>query len=155
MLSSIWRFSPQSGKKNSHPAPFPVTLPTRIIISILNDNDGIVLDPYCGSGTTLVAAKLLHKKFIGIDVSEEYIKFSEQRLQNALSDKKAVEEELQKHIVQKTFKQRKENGEFTGKHRITSNYKILEDKKIAANQMQLLEKQTKYAALHKKRLRKG
>ena len=153
LLTSIWRFSPVSGKKNPHPAPFPVTLPTRIIISILNDNDGIVLDPYCGSGTTLLAAKLLHKKFIGIDISEEYIKFSEQRLQNALSEKIAVEEEIQKHIVQKTFKQRKENGEFTGKHRTNSNYKILEDNKNAASQLQLLEKPTKYAALHNKRLR--
>lgn len=154
LLTSIWRFPPVSGKKNPHPAPFPVTLPTRIIISMLNGNDGIVLDPYCGSGTTLVAAKLLHKKFIGIDISEEYIKFSEQRLQNASSEKRTVEEEIQKHIVQKTFKQRKENGEFTGKHRITSNYEILEDNKNAANQMQLLEEQTKYTTAHNKRLNK-
>ena len=153
LLTSIWRFSPVSGKKNPHPAPFPVTLPTRIIASMLNENDGIVLDPYCGSGTTLLAAKLLHKKFIGIDISEEYIKFSAQRLQNASSEKIAVEEEIQKHIVQKTFKQRKENGEFTGKHRITSNYKIFEEQEKAANQLQLLEEQTKYAAIHNKRPR--
>lgn len=121
---------------------------------MFNDNDGIVLDPYCGSGTTLVAAKLLHKKLIGIDISEEYIKFSNQRLQNAFSEKKAVEEELQKHIVQKTFKQRKENGEFTGKHRITSNYKIPEDQKNVASQMQLLEKQTIYTTTRNKRLNK-
>jgi modification methylase len=115
LLTSIWRFSPE--QKNPHPAPFPVTLPTRIITSMLNDNDGIVLDPYCGSGTTLVAAKLLNKKYIGIDISEDYIKFSTQRLQNASSEKRTVDEELQKHLVQKTFKQRKENGEFTGKHK--------------------------------------
>ncbi|MBI4654547.1 MAG: site-specific DNA-methyltransferase [Nitrospirae bacterium] len=122
LLTSIWRFSPESGQKNTHPAPFPITLPVRIITSILNDNDGIVLDPYCGSGTTLVAAKLLNKKFIGIDISEEYIQHAKQRLQNASFEKKAIQEELQKHIVQKTFKQRKQNGEFTGRHR--NNYKI-------------------------------
>lgn len=117
LLTSIWRIAPESGQNNSHPAPFPITLPARIIISILDDKDGIVMDPYCGSGTTLVAAKLLNKKFIGIDISEEYIQHAKQRLQNASSEKKAIQEELQKHIVQKTFKQRKQNGEFTGRHR--------------------------------------
>ena len=46
-------------------------MPTRIISSILNNEDGIVLDPYSGSGTTLIAAKLLGKKFLGIDVSKQ------------------------------------------------------------------------------------
>jgi modification methylase len=46
-LSSIWRFSPE--RDNPHPAPFPITLPARIITSILNENDGLVLDTYCGS----------------------------------------------------------------------------------------------------------
>ena len=115
LLSSIWRFSPE--QKNPHPAPFPVTLPTRIIVSMLNDKDGVVLDPYCGSGTTLVAAKLLKKKYIGIDISEDYIKSSKQRLQNAASELSTVEEEVQKHLVRKTFKQRKESGEFTGRHK--------------------------------------
>ena len=40
LLTSIWRFPPE--RDNPHPAPFPITLPARIIISILNDNDGIV-----------------------------------------------------------------------------------------------------------------
>lgn len=120
LLTSIWRFSPE--RNNPHPAPFPITLPARAIISILNGSDGIVLDPYCGSGTSLVASKLLDKKFIGIDISEEYIKYAEQRLQNAFFEKNAVEDELQKHIVKKTFKQRKQEGEFTGRHGV--NYKI-------------------------------
>jgi len=116
LLTSIWRFAPESGQRNSHPAPFPITLPARIIISILNDAGGIVLDPYCGSGTTLVAAKLLNKKFIGIDISEEYIQYAKQRLQNAVFENNIIQEELKKHVVKKTFKQRKQNGEFTGKH---------------------------------------
>ena len=103
LLTSIWRFPPE--RNNPHPAPFPIILPTRIIDSMLNGNDGIVLDPYCGSGTTLVAAKLLNKKFIGIDISKEYIQQAEQRLQNSFSEKRTVEEELQKHFVQKTFKE--------------------------------------------------
>ena len=80
------------------------------------------MDPYCGSGTSLVSAKLLDKKFIGIDLSKEYTQHAEQRLENAVSEKITVEEELQKHIVKKTFEQRKQNGEFTGRHR--NNYRI-------------------------------
>lgn len=134
LLTSIWRFSPE--RDNPHPAPFPITLPTRIIASMLNGNDGIVLDPYCGSGTTLVAAKLLNKYFIGIDISEEYIQQTKQRLQNISFEKRTVEEELQKHLVQKTFKERKQNGEFTGRHR--NNYKIFKDEINSNRQLQLL-----------------
>ncbi len=113
LLTSIWRLPPE--RSNPHPAPFPIELPARIIASILDEKDGIVIDPYCGSGTTLVAAKLLNKKFIGIDISTEYIEFAKKRLDNSPSEKKNVQEELQKHFVTKTFKQRKENGEYTGK----------------------------------------
>jgi modification methylase len=118
LLTSIWRIPPE--RNNPHPAPFPIDLPTRIIHSILNGNEGVVLDPYCGSGTTLVASKLLNKNYIGIDISEKYISFAEERLKKSFSEKKSVDEELQKHKVQKTFKQRKENGEFTGKFKSES-----------------------------------
>jgi len=118
-LSSIWRFSPE--RDNPHPAPFPITLPTRIITSILNENEGLVLDPYCGSGTTLVAAKLLNKKYVGIDISQEYIEYAENRLANYQKERLKINEELAKHKIEKTFKERKEKGEFTGKHRTTNN----------------------------------
>lgn len=118
LLTSIWRFPPE--RNNPHPAPFPIELPTRIITSILNEENGVVIDPYCGSGTTLVASKLLGKNYIGIDISEDYIRFTEERLENCLSEKKKVDEELQKHFVEKTFKERKLNKENTGKFR---NYK--------------------------------
>ena len=114
-LSSIWRFPPE--RENPHPAPFPITLPARIITSILNENDGLVLDPYCGSGTTLVAAKLLDKKYLGIDLSNEYIAFAQKRLANCEKEKAKINEELAKHKIEKTFKERKENNEFTGKHK--------------------------------------
>jgi len=126
LLTSIWRFPPE--RNNPHPAPFPLTLPVRIICSILNDNDGVVLDPYSGSGTTLVAAKLLGKKFIGIDISKEYIKYSEKRLENYLNEKPIILEESEKHFVKKTFKQRKESGKVKWKHR----------KNLSDNQQKLL-----------------
>lgn len=118
LLTSVWRFPPE--RKNPHPAPFPLTLPTRVIVSVLNGSEGVVLDPYCGSGTTLVAAKILGKKFVGIDVSREYVQYAQRRLKSIDSEKKVIQEELQKHIVQKTFEERKQRGEFTGKHKTTS-----------------------------------
>lgn len=115
MLSSIWRFPPE--RKNGHPAPFPLVLPARIVYSILEGKKGIVLDPYVGSGTTLVAAKLLDSDYIGIDISKEYVEEAEKRIKNYESERKILNAEIEKHIVQKTFKERKINGESTGKFR--------------------------------------
>jgi modification methylase len=87
LLTSIWRFPPE--KKNPHPAPFPLALPVRCIFSIMDERKGgLVLDPYCGSGTTLVAAKILGHNFIGIDISKKYVEFSKKRLENFKSEEK-------------------------------------------------------------------
>ncbi len=115
LLTSIWRFPPE--RKNGHPAPFPLLLPTRIIYSILDDKKGVVLDPYVGSGTTCLAAKLLGSNYIGIDISKEYVKDAESRLKNYLDYKKIVTEEMSKHVVEKTFADRKNNNGNTGKYR--------------------------------------
>ncbi len=114
LLTSIWRFPPE--QKNPHPAPFPLSLPIRAIFSVIDEKKGIVLDPYCGSGTTLVAAKILEQDYIGIEISKEYIEFSEVRLKNYGSELKFANEEMAKHIVVKTFKERKKMGEFTGRY---------------------------------------
>ena len=75
LSTSIWRFQPE--QKNPHPAPFPLALPVRAIFSIMDEKKGIIIDPYCGSGTTLVAAKILGHDFIGVEISEDYIKSAE------------------------------------------------------------------------------
>ncbi|MEA3476415.1 MAG: site-specific DNA-methyltransferase [Candidatus Cloacimonadota bacterium] len=128
LLTSIWRFPPE--QKNPHPAPFPLALPIRAIYSIMDEKKGVIIDPYCGSGTTLVAAKVLGQDFIGIEISNEYIKFAEDRLQNYENELKYANEEIAKHIVMKTFKERKERGEFTGRYgknnRIENHQKALE-----------------------------
>lgn len=115
LLTSIWRFPPE--RKNGHPAPFPLVLPVRIIYSVLDDKKGVVLDPYAGSGTTCLATKLLGLNYIGIDISKEYVKNAENRLKNYLSYKDKVDEELSKHIVEKTFADRKNSNGNTGKFR--------------------------------------
>jgi len=126
LLGSIWRFPPE--RKNGHPAPFPLILPTKIIYSILDGKKGVVLDPYVGSGTTLAAAKLLDSDYIGIDISKEYTEDSKKRLATCENERKTVNEELVKHVVEKTFKDRKMNNENTGKfgnHKLTSQTKLL------------------------------
>ena len=111
-LTSVWEIRPEQGHKD-HPAVFPIELPTRIIASLLDEDvyhDQIVIDPFCGTGTTLVAAKLLGKKYVGIDISEEYVTYAKRRLENAEKEKESVLKELSLHSVKLTFKERKEKG---------------------------------------------
>ena len=54
------------------------------IIKLVTDKGDTVLDPFCGSGTTLVAAQLLKRRYIGIDQLKEAIELSNQRLNNPI-----------------------------------------------------------------------
>ena len=110
LLTSIWNIRPEIN--NPHPAPFPVEIPTRIITSILDENFGVVIDPYMGSGTTAICAKYLNKNFIGIDNCKEYIHFAKKRIDNFLNERDKIEEELKLHKVQKTFKERKKEKKY-------------------------------------------
>lgn len=86
--------------------------------SLLDDNqDAVIIDPYMGSGSTAIAARLLKHNFIGIDISQEYINMANKRLNNLDIYSDLLNEEKQKHSVRKTFKERKESGGFTGKFR--------------------------------------
>lgn len=106
LLTSIWRISPE--QSSSHPAPFPIELPTRCLASVAKPGD-LVIDPYSGSGTTLSAAKNLGMNYLGIEISSDYISLANSRLEHYLDDSKRIEDELQKHKVVKTFSQRKED----------------------------------------------
>ena len=77
--NGIWTFSGESKKRVGHPAPFPVELPRRCIklFSFVGDT---VLDPFVGSGSTLIAAYLHNRKGIGIDIDKEYCDLAIQRL---------------------------------------------------------------------------
>ena len=76
---SIWTMKAESAKRIGHPAPFPEELPYRLIQLYSFKND-VILDPFMGSGTTAVSAVKSNRKFVGYDVSEEYIKLAENRL---------------------------------------------------------------------------
>ena len=68
-------FGPSRARAAKHPAPFPIELPKRLI-NLYTYRDGLVLDPFCGTGATAVAAMALDRRYIGIDVAEEYIEIA-------------------------------------------------------------------------------
>ena len=78
---SIWAFNTESAKRVNHPAPFPVELPYRLI-QFYTFKDDIVIDPFCGSGTTCIAAIKTHRGYIGIDNNEGYVNTALTRIQN-------------------------------------------------------------------------
>lgn len=77
-LTDIWEFKQE--RDNEHPAPFPVELPYNCISST---KDGIVLDPFMGSGTTAIASKMLNREWIGIEKSKDYCILAENRIESA------------------------------------------------------------------------
>ncbi len=76
---NIWRIRPLSPQENIHPCPFPLELATRIIEFYSYKGD-TVIDIFCGSGQTNLAAEMLGRKHIGIDTEEKYIKYTAERL---------------------------------------------------------------------------
>jgi len=80
---TIWEYltaGDGSRLKHQHPATFPNQLPYDFI-RCFSAKGGIVLDPFVGSGTTIVAAKNLGYKYIGIDIAQEYCAIAKKRLE--------------------------------------------------------------------------
>lgn len=81
-MRSVWAI-PHTPKKEkthgNHPTQKPLKLLHRIISACTNKND-IILDPFCGSGTTGVIAKQLNRNFVGIDIKQEFLKISTLRI---------------------------------------------------------------------------
>lgn len=76
----VWRIAPINfTQKKWHPAEKPVALVTKMITNSSKEGD-LVLDPFLGSGTTAVAAQLLGRNFIGIELNPEYVEMAEKRL---------------------------------------------------------------------------
>jgi site-specific DNA-methyltransferase (adenine-specific) len=76
----VWRMSPEP---SVHPAPFPLALPTN---AIEPTDAATVLDPFAGSGTTLVAAKKLGRRAIGIEKDEAYCEMAAKRFEQGTFD---------------------------------------------------------------------
>ncbi|MBD5390795.1 site-specific DNA-methyltransferase [bacterium] len=89
-MKDVWNFeeegliislstTPKSEKKlGNHPTQKPLKLLERIILSSSKEND-LILDPFCGSGTTGIAAFRYGRRFVGIDMDEQYLDLSQKR----------------------------------------------------------------------------
>lgn len=78
--NDVWDIIPEDRqKRETHSAVYPVDL-CRIPILATCPPNGVVLDPFCGSGTTLIAAAIYDKKSIGIDISKKYLELTQKRL---------------------------------------------------------------------------
>ncbi len=88
-ISDVWEIpylNPKARERVGYPTQKPILLLERII-KLTTDMGDIVLDPFCGSGTTLIAAKILGRKYIGIDISSDAIEIAKRRLDNPIKSK--------------------------------------------------------------------
>lgn len=82
--SDVWDILPEDTQgRKSHFAPYPMDLCRLPLLATCPEN-GIVLDPFCGTGTTLITAYELQRKSIGIDISNNYLELSQERWKNLL-----------------------------------------------------------------------
>ncbi|MBC8290704.1 MAG: site-specific DNA-methyltransferase [Planctomycetes bacterium] len=82
---SVWSDIRKTTEENrlKHPAMFPGMLVERLIESFLRPEANVILDPFCGSGSTVVAAERLGKTGIGFELSPEYVELATSRLNEA------------------------------------------------------------------------
>jgi site-specific DNA-methyltransferase (adenine-specific) len=76
---SLWEIEPV--KNGKHPAPFPVKIPSRLI-RLYSFQGDTVLDPFCGGGTTPLAAIKNDRHYCGYEISEEYSRLARERTES-------------------------------------------------------------------------
>lgn len=81
---SIWRDIQKNKEERTlkHPAMFPIKLAERLIDILVNNKDAVVLDPFMGSGSTLIGAQNKKLKGIGFELNTDYITMAKNRLEN-------------------------------------------------------------------------
>lgn len=77
--TDLWELPPESARRIGHPAPFPVSLPQRLI-ELFTYAEDVVLDPFMGSGSTAVAAVRTGRHFIGFDTDTDYVEAANARI---------------------------------------------------------------------------
>jgi DNA modification methylase len=91
-VNGHWTIAPETKMKQyNHPAMFPEELAKRCIKLFSYKND-LILDPFNGAGTTTLVAHQLERRYIGIDISQEYCKVAEQRIEKHYPLKKLFED---------------------------------------------------------------
>jgi len=75
----LWSIPPESARRVGHPAPFPVELPEKLI-ELYTYVDDLVLDPFMGSGSAMVAAAGLGRRYVGYDLDPSYVDIARRRV---------------------------------------------------------------------------
>ncbi|BBL83365.1 hypothetical protein TthSNM11_24370 (plasmid) [Thermus thermophilus] len=70
----------EKGPGNDHPTVKPIAL-LRYLIRLTTEKGAVVLDPFAGSGSTLVAARIEGRRFVGIEIHEHYLRIAKRRLE--------------------------------------------------------------------------
>ncbi|MCL2117258.1 MAG: site-specific DNA-methyltransferase [Planctomycetaceae bacterium] len=107
-MRSVWSIpTPSSDEKTfgKHPTQKPLALLKRILLASTNEND-IILDPFNGGGTTGVAAKIVgNRKYIGIDIENDYIQLTVNRLNQMIEQPRLFHPHPKKIQSKKNFEQ--------------------------------------------------
>lgn len=106
-LSDVWEIpylNPKAKERTGYPTQKPVLLLNQII-NIVTDEGDLVLDPFCGSGTTCVSAKLLKRNYIGIDVSLDAVNLANSRLEEMIVTESALLDKGADNYLEKTEKE--------------------------------------------------
>lgn len=91
-LSDTWEIpylNPKAKERVGYPTQKPVLL-LKEIIKIVTDEGDLVIDPFCGSGTTCVAAKSMNRNFIGIDASSDAVQLANKRIEEMIITESAL-----------------------------------------------------------------
>jgi site-specific DNA-methyltransferase (adenine-specific) len=106
-LSDVWEIpylNPKAKERTGYPTQKPVLLLNQII-NIATEEGDIVLDPFCGSGTTCVSAKSLKRHFIGIDISKDAVELANSRLEEMIISESSLLNKGINDYLEKTEKE--------------------------------------------------
>ncbi len=106
-LSDVWEIpylNPKAKERTGYPTQKPVLLLNQII-NIATDEGDIVLDPFCGSGTTCVAARHLNRNYIGIDISLDAINLTNNRMEEMVITQSKLLKKGMQSFFEKTAKE--------------------------------------------------
>ena len=106
-MSDTWEIpylNPKAKERTGYPTQKPVLLLNRILEISTSEKD-LVLDPFCGSGTTCVSAKILNRKYIGIDKSKDATELTEKRLVDLIVSSSALLENGSNSYIEKDEKE--------------------------------------------------
>lgn len=103
-LSDVWEIpylNPKAKERVGYPTQKPVLL-LKEIIKIVTDEGDLVVDPFCGSGTTCVAAKSMKRNFLGIDISADAVNLANKRLEEMIITDSALLKKGAKSYLEKS-----------------------------------------------------